>query len=146
MSKIVKIICSVIIVGLVFGGGYFAGAKINAEVMKEVRIGYQNEGNPNRVDYHKVYTDLENPEIIDSFLMIYFNREKIENVSVDLQNPDLYIELNNPKYWIGMMSSEIWFTDEGAIMGDGAGEQMMFYEIDEGDAEYIKTTIGYEEE
>lgn len=148
MSKTVKIICGVIIAGLVFGGGYLVGAQYSAEVMKEVRIGYQNEGDPNRVDYHRVYTNLEDPLIIDSFFMIYINREKVADVDLDLQHPDLYLELNNPKDWVRLKGSEIWFQEDGAIMGESVGEsgdQMIFYRIDEGDANFIKETIGYEE-
>ncbi|WP_422124398.1 hypothetical protein DHX103_06140 [Planococcus sp. X10-3] len=147
MSKTVKIICSVIIAGLIFLGGVFAGTVSNAEVTKEIKIGYQNDGNPDRVDYHKVYTDSENPLIMDNFLMIYLNWEKVDNVNVDLESPDLYIELNNPKDSVGLIDSKLWFDNDVAIIGRRVGEswdQVIFYEIDESDAEYIKKTIEYE--
>lgn len=145
--KFVKVISIVVVAIIVFLGGYFAGSLSNNEVTKEIRIGYQNSDNSNRVDYHNVFTDTENPLIIERFLMIYINKEKIENVNLDLENPDIYIEVNNPKASVGLIDSRLWFTNEGAIIGRRTGKdwnQVNFYKIDESDANYIKETIKYE--
>ena len=142
--KFVKMISIVVVTIIVFLGGYLVGSLSNNEVTKEIRIGYQNSDNANRVDYYTVFTDIENPSIIERFLMIYINKEKIENVNLDLDNPDIYIEVNNPKESVRLIDSKLWFTNDGAIIGRRSREnwnQMNFYKIDEGDANYIKETI-----
>ncbi|MCM3610767.1 hypothetical protein M4S82_05845 [Planococcus sp. MERTA32b] len=149
MNRTVKIICSVIIAGLIFFGGVFAGAISKAEVTKEIKIGYQNDEDSDRVDYQNVYTDSENTVIVDNFLMIYLNGEKVENENKVLENPDLYIQLNNPKESVGLIDSKLWFENDGATIGRRVGEswdQMIFLKIDKSDADYIKKTIGYKEE
>ena len=139
-------IVSAVIVGLVFVSGFFVGNLSNAEVKQEIRIGYQNPENADRVDYQKSFTDSENPLIIERFLMIYINKEKIENM--ELGNPDVFIELNNPKDSVRLIDSKLWFTDDKGIIGIGTGEnqeQMTFYEIDQEDAAFIKKVINDEE-
>ncbi|MDS9109428.1 hypothetical protein RLL75_01760, partial [Streptococcus pneumoniae] len=81
------------------------------------------------------------------FIMIYLNAKEIENPNIDLENPDMYIELNNPNASVGLIDSKVWFVDDGAIIGKRAGEswnQIDFYKTDESDVEYIKETVEYE--
>ena len=138
----------VLVAIMIFIVGYLTGSINTNEVTKEIRIGYQNSNHLNRVDYYNIFTDVENPSIIERFLMIYINKEKTENVNVDEDNPDIYIEVNNPKASVGLIDSKLWFTDEGAIIGRRIGPDwgsMNFYNIDKGDAAYIKETIEYEQ-
>ncbi|RLJ81339.1 hypothetical protein [Planococcus citreus] len=147
MSKIVKLIISLVIVGLIFLGGFFVGNISKAEIMKEIKIGYEDVENSSKVIYEKVFTDVENSTTIDNFIMIYLNAKEIENPNIDLENPDMYIELNNPNASVGLIDSKVWFVDDGAIIGKRAGEswnQIDFYKIDESDVEYIKETVEYE--
>ncbi|MFP3324577.1 hypothetical protein R0K05_15935 [Planococcus sp. SIMBA_160] len=147
MSKIVKLIISLVIVGLIFLGGFFVGNISKAEIMKEIKIGYEDVENSSKVIYEKVFTDVENSTTIDNFIMIYLNAKEIENPNIDLENPDMYIELNNPNASVGLIDSKVWFVDDGAIIGKRAGEswnQIDFYKTDESDVEYIKETVEYE--
>ncbi|MFK8795855.1 hypothetical protein [Planococcus plakortidis] len=147
MSKRVKLIISLVIVGLIFLGGFFVGNISKAEIMKEIKIGYEDVENSSKVIYEKVFTDVENSTTIDNFIMIYLNAKEIENPNIDLENPDMYIELNNPNASVGLIDSKVWFVDDGAIIGKRAGEswnQIDFYKTDESDVEYIKETVEYE--
>ena len=147
MSKTVKLIISLVIVGLIFLGGFFVGNISKAEIMKEIKIGYEDVENSSKVIYEKVFTDVENSTTIDNFIMIYLNAKEIENPNIDLENPDMYIELNNPNASVGLIDSKVWFVDDGAIIGKRAGEswnQIDFYKTDESDVEYIKETVEYE--
>lgn len=149
VSKTVKLIISLAIVGLIFFGGFFVGNISKAEIMKEIKIGYEGIENSSKVIYEKVFTDLENPTTIDNFIMIYLNAKEIEDPNIDLENPDMYIELNNPNASVGLIDSKLWFVDDGAIIGRRASEswdQIDFYKIDENDAEYIKEIVEYGEE
>lgn len=147
MSKTVKLIISLVIVGLIFLGGFFVGNISKAEIMKEIKIGYEDVENSSKVIYEKVFTDVENSTTIDNFIMIYLNAKEIENPNIDLENPDMYIELNNPNASVGLIHSKVWFVDDGAIIGKRAGEswdQIDFYKTDESDVEYMKETVEYE--
>ncbi|MTD31056.1 hypothetical protein [Planomicrobium sp. YIM 101495] len=149
MSKTVKLIISLVIVGLIFLGGFFVGNISKAEIMKEIKIGYEDVENSSKVIYEKVFTDIENSTTIDNFIMIYLNAKEIENPNIDLENPDMYIELNNPNASVGLIDSKVWFVDDGAIIGKRAGEswdQIDFYRTDESDAEYIKEIVEFVEE
>lgn len=145
--KLGKVISIVVAAIILFIAGYFTGSISTNDVTKEIRIGYQNSDNPNRVDYQSVFTNKENPSVIDNFLMIYINKEKIENVNVDVENPDIYIEINNPKESIGLIYSRLWFTNESAIIGMRNGEgwdKVEFYKIGKDDVNYIKEILSYE--
>ncbi|WP_341961841.1 hypothetical protein NM897_05415 [Planococcus maritimus] len=149
MSKTVKLIISLVIIGLIFLGGFFVGNISKAEIMKEIKIGYEDVENSSKVIYEKVFTDIENSTTIDNFIMIYLNAKEIENPDIDLENPDMYIELNNPNASVGLIDSKVWFVDDGAIIGKRAGEswdQIDFYKTDESDAEYIKEIVEFVEE
>lgn len=149
MSKTVKVIGSLLIVVLVFLSGYFIGNVSKAEVMKEIKVGYEGMENSNRVIYEKVFTDTENPTIIDNFIMIYLNAKESEDPNIDLENPDMYMELNNPNAAIGLIDSKLWFVDDYAIVGIRVGEtwdQVDFYELSDTDTKYIKEMVEYEKE
>ncbi|WP_352524077.1 hypothetical protein [Heyndrickxia oleronia] len=47
-----------------------------------------------------------------------------------------------------LIDSKLWFTKEGAIIGERIAEgweQTEYYRIDEDDADYIKKTVQYKE-
>jgi ABC-type oligopeptide transport system substrate-binding subunit len=144
-AKVISVIAFVIIIFLV---GYVAGSINHNEASREIKIGYNNSDNPNRVDYNHIFTDTENQTIIDNFMMIYLHKEKITNVNLDVENPDIYISLMSPRQSVGLIDSRVWFTDEGAIIGERRGEswdRVEYYQIDESDANYIKENIDYQE-
>ncbi|WP_341961058.1 hypothetical protein NM897_14575 [Planococcus maritimus] len=147
MSKTVKVISSLALIGLIFFGGFIAGNMSKADIVKEIKIGYQDIEKSSNVIYEKVFTDIENPTIIDNFIMIYLNAKEIENPNINLEDPDMYIELNNPNASVGLIHSKVWFVDDGAIIGKRAGEswdRIDFYKTDESDAKYIKEVVDYE--
>ena len=89
------------------------------------------------------------PTIIDNFIMIYLNAKESGDPNVDLEVPDMYMELNNPNAGIGLIDSKLWFVDDYAIVGIRAGEswdQVDFYELSDTDTKYIKEIVEYEKE
>ena len=148
MSKTVKVISSLALIGLIFFGGFIAGNMSKAEIMKEIKVGYQDIEKSSNVMYKKVFTDTENPTVIDNVIMIYLNAKEIDNPNIDVEKPDMYIELNNPNASVRLIDSKIWFVGDDAIIGRRAGEnwkQIDFYKIVKSDAEYIKETVEFEE-
>ena len=115
---------------------------------REIRVGYQNSANPNGIDYPTIFTDTKNQTIIDNLQMIYLHKEKIENVDIDIENPDIFIMMLNPKRSVGLIDSNVWFTNEGAMIAERIGEsweQVEYFIIDKSDANYIKEIIDYRE-
>ena len=147
MNKTVKLISVISVSMLIFLGGYFTGIN-NREVTREIRVGYQNSANPNGIDYPTIFTDTKNQTIIDNLQMIYLHKEKIENVDIDIENPDIFIMMLNPKRSVGLIDSNVWFTNEGAMIAERIGEsweQVEYFIIDKSDANYIKEIIDYRE-
>lgn len=146
MRKTIKIIGVIAAALILLLGGYFAGSINNNEVSREIKIGYKNNENPNRIDFPKSFTDVENQPIIDNMLMIYLNKKKIANVNIDVENPDIYIKVISPREFVGLIDSKVWFTDEGAIIGEHHGEdwdKVKYFKVDESEANYIKEIIDY---
>ncbi|NYV67825.1 MULTISPECIES: hypothetical protein [Bacillaceae] len=146
--KSLKIIYVIIVVIIIFLSGYFIGNIKNSKVSREIRIGYNHSDYPDRIDYQNVFTDVDNQEIIDNFLMIYLHKEKIENLYLEQDTPDIYIRVTSPKQSVELIDSKLWFTKEGAIIGERIAEgweQTEYYRIDEDDADYIKKTVQYKE-
>ncbi|UFU00386.1 hypothetical protein KO561_05415 [Radiobacillus kanasensis] len=132
---------------VLFLAGYWTGHLHNKEAFREIRIGYQNADNPNRIDYKMVFTDTENQSIVDNFLMIYIHKEKVGNVNIDVDNPDIYFEMGSPKQSVRLINSRMWFTEDGAVIGERKGEnwdQVEYFRIDKSDADYMKEKIDYQ--
>ncbi|QST01134.1 hypothetical protein IMZ31_06110 [Pontibacillus sp. ALD_SL1] len=148
MKKSILIISTISVCIVLFLGGYVVGIITHNEVSREIRFGYQHSEQPNRVDYPHVFTDLENQTIIDNLMMTYLHKEKIESANVNVEKPDLYMSVGSPKQSVILISARIWFTPDGAIVGERRGEnwdEVAFYKWDNRDARYIMDTINYEE-
>lgn len=131
---------------IAFIGGYFAGKVNSNEASREIRIGYENSENAGQIDIQKVITDTENQGVVDNFMMIYLNKEKIS--TPNLASPNVHISVNSPKQSAGLIDSKLWFTNEGAVIGIRSGEswdQVEYFEISKNEAEYIKEQIEYQE-
>ncbi|MDO6656980.1 hypothetical protein [Anaerobacillus sp. 1_MG-2023] len=146
--KLMKITGVIAVSLIIFVGGYFTGNLNNNEASREIRIGYQNSDNPSRIDYRNVFKDTENQAIIDNLLMIYLGKEKMKNVNIDKENPDIYYKLISPRQSVSLIDSRVWFTNDGAIIGERSGEgwdQVEYYKLDKNNAKYLKETIDYKE-
>jgi len=142
--KSVKFISIIAFILIIFLGGYFTNSMVNNEPSREIRIGFQNSENSNRIDYTKTFKSTKNQAIIDNFLMIYLQKEKIENVNLDVEPPDIYISVVSPKQSVGLINSRLWFTNNGAIIAERSGDSWNhaeFYKINKGDASYIEGII-----
>ena len=81
--KTAKIINLIALILFAFLGGYITGKVKFNEASREIRIGYDNIENVGQVDIEKVFTDTENQGIVDNFLMIYLNNERIPNTNAN---------------------------------------------------------------
>jgi hypothetical protein len=147
LNRTIRLISVILFAILIFLSGYFTGIN-NREASMEIRIGHQNSVNPNGIDYPTIFTDAKNPSIVNNFLMVYLQKEKIENVDIDMENPDIFILVLNLKLSVGLIDSKVWFTNEGAIIAERSGEswdQVEYFKIDESDTNYIKGIIEYQE-
>ncbi|MCH1625410.1 hypothetical protein [Fredinandcohnia quinoae] len=143
-----KIISSIALIIIVFFVGYMTGKVNYNEPSREIRIGYDNKENTGQIDIEKVITDTENQSFVDNFIMIYLHKKQISYTNPNLDNPDVYIMVNSPKQSTGLIDSRLWFTNEGAIIGERSGEswdEVDYFEINNNDADYIKEQIEYEE-
>lgn len=135
-----KGIIFIIFASILFSVGYLIGSKTTETVTKEVKIGIQN--NKEHVEYNKIFTDAQNLTVIDNILMIYLTSSPTENIEVNKNSPDLFIEINSPKQSTGLINSKMWFTnDGGAIIGLRSGEswkKVDYKRINQNEADYIK--------
>lgn len=142
-----KMLISFVAVGLIFAGGYFVGKVTNQEVLKEVVVRYEGtDENSRRIIYEQTYTDLENPSVIDNIIMIHLTSEEIEDPTVDMENPDMFLKVNSPNASASLLDSRIWFVDNYAILGDRVGEswdKVKFQRIEGYDVEYLKEITKY---
>ncbi|WP_243291794.1 hypothetical protein [Bacillus sp. FJAT-47783] len=116
------------------------------EASREIWIGYDDNENVGQIDIKKVITDTESQGIVDNFMMIYLNKEKIFDANKELGKPDVHISINSPKQSTGLIDSRLWFEDEGAIIGIRSGEswnQVDYFKINKDDADYIKEQIDF---
>lgn len=145
MQKILVIIASILVI---FLGGY-TFAKFNADgVSREIIIGTENHETEQGMDIKKTINNAEDQNAVDNIMMIYLNGEQIEDVNIDMDNPDLIIQVNSPKQSTVLIDSKIWFTTEGAIIGYRAGEswdEIDFLQVNKEYAEYIQELINREE-
>ena len=119
LTKIISVIAAAV---LIFISGYFTGGIINREPSRIIMFGYQNSNEPNRIDYRSIIKDTENQAFIGNFAMIYLQKEKVTNVSVDEENPDVFVHVLSPKQYVGLIEAKLWFTDAGATIAERAGE------------------------
>ena len=125
------------------------GKVTSKEASREIIIGYDNTENVEQIDIEKIITDIESQAVVDSFLMIYFNKEKILDTNQDLGKPDVHISVMSPKQSSWLIDSRLWFTNEGAVIGIRSGEswdQVDYFEINKNDANYIKDQIESQED
>ncbi|WP_143525678.1 hypothetical protein [Salimicrobium flavidum] len=130
---------------IIFGGGYYAGSIGKEEVSIEVIFGYPSSENPDQVDYSHTFKNTEHQAIVDNLLMIYLNKEKVTSVDVDVNHPDIYMQVISPKRSTSLVDSRIWFTEAGPIIGQRDGgnwdNNIEYYRIDENDGRYIQEII-----
>lgn len=146
MNKTIKVVSVIAGAILLFLGGYLIGN--HNGVSREIWIGYQNSQNPDAIDFHHTFSDSDNQAIFDHFFMILLGSEKVENVTIDVENPDMFIYIVNPKRSAGLLDSRLSFTDDGAIIirrRGGSWDEVEYYKISGDDAQYIKELVEYQE-
>ncbi|WP_152600735.1 hypothetical protein [Pontibacillus yanchengensis] len=128
-----------------FTGGFFIGKANGDKASRVIEFGYQHPEQENRIDTKEMYSDIEHQSTIDNIMMILMAKEKITNVQVNSTQPDIYLTVKSPKKYVGLISSSVWFTDEGAIIGPvGEDQNDSYYRINKGEADYIKEKAGYD--
>lgn len=146
--KTVKSLSFITFILIVFAGGYFTGKVNSKEVSREIRIGYENIQHAGQIDFKKVFTDLENQNVIDNLMMIYLYKKETLTPPANPDKPDIYLSVLSPKQSTGLIDSKLWFTKEGAIIGVRSGvdwDEPNYFEINNDYANYLKEQIDYEE-
>ncbi|AJD89764.1 hypothetical protein JMA_04470 [Jeotgalibacillus malaysiensis] len=148
--KVIKILGTLTIAVGLFLSGYFTHKLTNEnvqEVSREVQFSYRSNEQPNQINLEKSYTDLEDQNIVDNTMMIMMHKKPSSEV-MDIDHPDMYINVLSPKQHTGLVDSRVWFTESGAVIGDRVGEswdQVEYFEVNEQDADYLKEQGGFEE-
>ncbi|WP_226579671.1 hypothetical protein [Halobacillus litoralis] len=97
-----------------------------------------------------VFTDENDQEKVDTFLDLYLHKDPIEGAaSVDVGNPDLSILFTSPGRSIDLIESRVWFTDQGAVLGERIGEtwrHVQFFSITNSSEDYLRSLINEREE
>jgi hypothetical protein len=146
---------TVILMLVLFTAGFAAGVFFSKEpVSREIQVSYQNPERPGEYVIEKVIKNTEDQSAVDNILMIYLNRNRmlmnengISDPAFDFENPDVFIRINSPKQYTGLVDSRMWFIEGAAIIADRGGEnwnKVDFYSISPEDAAYLKDIIGYE--
>ncbi len=142
--KFIKIGAIIALAILLFVGGYITGNTTSDKVTKEISIGFANSEHEGQIDHPIVITEAQDQgAAIDNFMMIYLQSKQTEDVTIDRDQPDLYITLSRvtPNVILGLIDSKLWFTDEGAVIGIRSGvgwDQVDYRIIKQEDANYIK--------
>lgn len=142
--KIVKTACAIIIVLIIFIGGYLTGKLTTHETTREIAFGFASKENTEQINYSKVITDAKHQDIIDNVMMIFMHRKPLQSQKADLGHPDTYLQMKSPKQSTSLINSKLWFTDEGAVIGllnGGGSEQTEYFSINQEDADYLKEQI-----
>ncbi|WP_421378466.1 hypothetical protein ACOJQI_13065 [Bacillus salacetis] len=132
---------------IIFSGGFFTGKYVFEEgASREIRVGYQDSGRPDVINFEKVIKNTEDQAAVDNFMMIYMNKEEVAMTDVDLGKPDVFISITSPKQFTGLIDSRIWFREDGGIIARRSGEswdEVEYFSISVQDADYIKDKIEY---
>lgn len=136
-----KFLIWVVVVGLIFAGGYFVGLVTSDDPSYIVTIQQESEETPPE---GTVITDEEDRAKMDSLLGILLRKEPVDNVSVDLENPDASLRVGSPRRSIELANYQVWFTDQGVVLGEQQGNTaggLDFYSLTERDRDYIQSLI-----
>lgn len=118
--KIVKTMCAIFIVLIIFIGGYLIGKLTTHETTREIAFGFASKENTEQINNSndsKVITDAKHQDIIDNVMMIFMHRKPLQSPNADLGHPDTYLQMKSPKQSTSLINSKLWFTDEGAVIG-----------------------------
>ncbi|MGD6802778.1 hypothetical protein [Rossellomorea aquimaris] len=133
---------------IIFIGGYLAGIYFSKEeVSREIRVGYQDRDRDDVIHFEKIIKNTENQGAVDNIMMIFMKREKIAAPDVNLEKPDIYLELLSPKQFTGLIDSRIWFRGDGAVIAERSGESwkdVIYYAIPKQGADYLKQIVEYD--
>ncbi|TXC78735.1 hypothetical protein FS935_22405 [Metabacillus litoralis] len=144
-STKIRILLYVIIIVMIFIGGYYTGKITSTETTREITIGYENQEHPDQIDFTKIIKDSEDQSAVDNFTVIYSNNSKII-IEEDMGKPDVYLSIRSPKQFTNLIDSKIWFTKEGATIGIRSGEtwkKIDYFSINKDDANYIREKIDF---
>ncbi|WP_404407089.1 hypothetical protein [Jeotgalibacillus malaysiensis] len=148
--KGMKILSTLVIAIAIFLAGYFTHKLTNEtvqEVSSEVQFSYQSPEQPEQIQVKQSYTNVEDQNVVDNIMMILMHKKPSSEV-MDVDQPDMYINVLSPKQHTGLVDARVWFTESGAVIGDRVGEswdQVEFFEVNEQDADYLKEQGGFEE-
>ncbi|KGP72808.1 hypothetical protein [Pontibacillus yanchengensis] len=139
MSHAFKIAMSILLISIVFLGGYIVGEKQTSTVTRKVMVGYEGEGPQQRINYDKVITNAQSQKTVDRLLQLMLYSKQLENVTMD-EEPDIYIMVNSTERGISLVRSEIWLAKREAIIKMEEGD---YRKLNLSETEKLKELIDY---
>ncbi|WHX24639.1 hypothetical protein QNH47_10585 [Virgibacillus halodenitrificans] len=147
--KAFKLPAAVLFISCVFLIGYLIGKYQFNQPSREIVIAYEDENNSDIKIIKQTIKDTEKQHVIDNFFMIWMQKKPLEDTeSVGEGKPDFYIMVNSPKQSVRLINAQIWFTEDGAIIGEevgGSEKQLKYFSIPKENANYIKAHINNKE-
>lgn len=127
-------------IGLVFGGGY-ATALVLGDHPSYTLTALKAGGEP---EMAATLHDEEHQAELDTMLNILLHQKPLEGASVDVDNPDISLELISPERSVGILDARIWFEEDTAVLGIRSGQtwnSIRYSELSKNDAEYIQSIV-----
>ncbi|MFB7142257.1 hypothetical protein ACFCYN_21760 [Gottfriedia sp. NPDC056225] len=141
MNKFIKFGGFLLLITIVFSGGFICGKLLYNKPTREIQVGYEETGQQGVIEIRNVINDVNNQDKIDFIQQMLTFAKQINVNKKDLGKSDVHLFINSPKQGIRLMEIRIWFTDDGAIidMGD-------YRKIDQSEAKMLKKMLGYKEQ
>ncbi|UOE95760.1 hypothetical protein [Alkalihalobacillus sp. LMS39] len=140
MKKVGTFIFILIVSIGLFGSGYMTGKLTSHEPTREVFVGYDHPEYEGRIDYATIITDVDDQWTIDNLQQIMmFSRQTEDDLNL-ADKPNVHLVINSPKANIGLVHSEVWFHEDGAVIKMAEGDYRLINRLD---AEMLKKMIDY---
>ncbi|WP_129692433.1 hypothetical protein [Gottfriedia acidiceleris] len=140
MNKFIKIIVLFLLITIIFSGGFISGKLLYNKPTREIKVGYEKSDQQGVIEIRNVITDVNNQDKIDYIQQVLTFAKQINSKKLDLGKPDLHLIINSPKEGIRLTETQIWFTDDGAIIDLGD-----YRKISLSEAKMLKKMVGYKE-
>ncbi|MYL35147.1 hypothetical protein GLW08_03940 [Pontibacillus yanchengensis] len=140
MSHAFKVMMSVLLLCIVFLGGYIVGDKQTNTVTRKVMVGYDKEGVQRQIDFDKVITDKQSQKTVDQLMQLLMYSSQMKNVTINRKEPDVYLMINSSERGISLVRSELWFNERETIIKMEEGDYRI---LNPSQTEKLKKLIDY---
>ncbi|MEH7613745.1 hypothetical protein [Gottfriedia acidiceleris] len=140
MKKFIKIGVILLLIIIIFCGGFISGKLTYNKPTREIRVGYETPHQEGVFEIRNVITDVNNQDKIDNIQQVLAFAKQINNEKFDLGKPNLHLFINSPKEGVLLIHAKIWFTRDGAIVNMGD-----YRKVSLTNAKMLKKIVGYKD-